>query len=303
MRVTQAFASHAILRAGLRSEKQRYKRTTVKIGTKKAWTYFLAAMRYSHVPWGCGVWPAFFTLADNAPWPDGGELDILEYVNDLGAFSSFHTNRPCSLDSEEVNKFRSMPDFNAMGYNCQTKYCADCKTLGCAPMMVPLLSGQQWARRPGVLAMERTTAFIKIFFIPDGALPADLTSDSPRPDSWDRWIISYYPFAATEKKRPGSCPEPEKVMAAQQLILNIGFCGDWASKVWGLSPSCVNSKGPAYPSQCRAVDPLSENAPDKDCCTQFIWDEKGTYGADSYLHSRAYFNISWLKVYRDPSGQ
>ncbi|CAE8695670.1 unnamed protein product [Polarella glacialis] len=296
--VAQAFDSHVVLRTGSRSRRNRYKRFSFKIATKQSWTYFLAAVRFSHLPWGCGVWPAFFTLSPTIPWPEGGELDILEYVNDFGAKSSFHTSRPCTLNPAEVNKYRQLPDANEMGLNCTTHYCSTCKSIGCAPNAVPLQNGEQLSRRPGVIAMERTESFIKIFNIPEGELPADLNSDSPRPDTWDRWIVSYFPFAASEKTRPGSCPEPEKVMGAQRLFLNIGFCGDWASKVWGISWSCAGRHGPAYPGQCRAVDPLKEYKPDEDCCTQFIWDERGQYGADSYLQSRAFWNISWMKVYR-----
>ena len=54
-------------------------------------------------------------------------------------------------------------------------------------------------------------------------------ANAPRPDTWDQWIISYYPFAASEAHAPGTCPDPANVMGTQHLILNIGLCGDWAS--------------------------------------------------------------------------
>lgn len=160
--------------------------------------------------------------------------------------------------------------------------------------------------------MERTRGAAKLFFIPEHAIPSDFASDDPKPESWDQWLISYYPFAASEAKNPGSCENPEDIMTAQRFVFNIAFCGDWASKVWGTSPSCAGKIGPKYvdtnitlPSadvatQCRAVDPQAEYSPEQDCCTRFITDEEDAWGANEYLAQRAFFNISWMKVYTPP---
>mmetsp|Transcript_56861 Transcript_56861/g.148962 ORF Transcript_56861/g.148962 Transcript_56861/m.148962 type:complete len:396 (+) Transcript_56861:55-1242(+) len=309
--VARISGSHAILRTGRRSTKA-FKRMSARIRTKKSWKHFLAAVHFKHLPWGCGVWPSFFTLGVGE-WPAAGEMDILEYVNDGKAMTSFHTSKECRLDEAKVNKYGSMPDANYKGndnsnYNCLTKYCATCKSLGCAPNTMPLLTCQQMADRPGVFAMERTASFTKIFFIPSWAIPADLDAGRPTPEAWDQWIISYYPFGDSA----ATCPQPDDIMAPQMFILQIAFCGDWASKVWGDSAPCFRS-GPTFnatatkdklqinttkqPGQCRAVDPLAEYAPEQDCCTQFIVDAEDKYQTDDYLHERAFFNISWFKVF------
>merc|ERR1712226_708007 len=100
--------------------------------------------------------------------------------------------------------------------------------------------------------MEWTKSFIKVFFIPETEIPHDLAVDDPKPDYWDKWLISYYPLKSSDEHYAGDCPRPEDVMHAQKLIINMNFCGDWAGKIWGGS-SCANHVGPKYPQQCRAV--------------------------------------------------
>merc|ERR1712194_244735 len=150
--------------------------------------------------------------------------------------SSFHVGKvnKCVLDASEVNK-PGCPKFVDAEYNFTGHY--DCVTdypehIGCAPNKLPLMSGEGLANRPSVVAAEWTKDFLKIFMIPVPELPTDLASDAPKPDSWDKWLVSYYPFAASEKNNPDSCPNPAGLLKAQQIVLSLGFCGDWPSKVW-----------------------------------------------------------------------
>jgi len=296
--VATAAADHAVLRTGARAGTPTWpKRESAKIQSKHGWKYFLMMMKYTHVPWGCGVWPALWTHAVGVPWPNGGELDVLEYANDGAQQASFHTGEEnsCKLDEQVTNACKPMPDTNGMGYDCDTAYP---DKLGCAPNSLPLLPGEVWSREGGVIAVQWTPAFLKVFHIPSDEAFEDSEGDDPQPQDWDEWLVSYYPFALSEAKSPGSCPDPANVMAPQHIMLNINMCGDWAGKIWNTSGSCVNVQGPAYPSQCRAVDPLMEYDPQGDCCTQFIYDRNDTYGTSEYLHDRAYFNISWIKVFQ-----
>jgi len=301
--VTVADEDHAILRAGPRAG--HLKRTSAKVVTNKKWTYFLMAAKFNHVPWGCGTWPAFWTRSPDVAWPNGGELDILEYTNEIASRSSLHVGvaNKCTLDQSEFRK-PGCPqfveaEFNFTGdSNCVTHYP---EAIGCAPNRLPLMNGEQMAAQPIIMAAEWTKNFLKVFRIPASQIPADLEQGQPTPDQWDQFIVAYYPFAASDRNNPGSCPNSADLMKAQQLVLQLGFCGDWGAKVW-LNSTCANNKGPALPSQCVAVDPHNpmgeQIAGPRDCCTAFITDEQNQYGADEYLQQNAYFDISWIKVFQ-----
>ncbi len=52
------------------------------IRTWEEWSYGRVEVR-ARVPWGRGFWPAIWLLPRTAPWPAGGELDIMEARGDL----------------------------------------------------------------------------------------------------------------------------------------------------------------------------------------------------------------------------
>ena len=57
----------------------------------------------AHMPEGCGTWPAFWTVTRGA-WPAGGEIDIIEGVNDQGPnLSSLHTTPYCDMPASGRN--------------------------------------------------------------------------------------------------------------------------------------------------------------------------------------------------------
>ena len=59
----EAHDTHAILRVGGRGS-HLYKRKSVKLYSKAKASTFLAALKFSHTPYGCGLWPSFWTLGE-----------------------------------------------------------------------------------------------------------------------------------------------------------------------------------------------------------------------------------------------
>ena len=53
-------------------------RDSIRILSSRAYTDSVAILDLQHMPQGCATWPAFWSLSQAGPWPDGGEIDIIE---------------------------------------------------------------------------------------------------------------------------------------------------------------------------------------------------------------------------------
>ena len=64
-------------------------RDSVRISSWNAYDEAVIVLDLQHMPEGCSTWPAFWTLSQKGPWPNGGEIDIVE--------GTLHTplNRTC----------------------------------------------------------------------------------------------------------------------------------------------------------------------------------------------------------------
>src|SRR5712672_2616260 len=62
-------------------------RSSVRIHSQKAYDDSIIVLDVEHMPAGCATWPAFWTLSSTGPWPNGGEIDIIEGMP-LVSFSS-----------------------------------------------------------------------------------------------------------------------------------------------------------------------------------------------------------------------
>jgi beta-glucanase (GH16 family) len=98
--------------------RQRY--TSARLYTKgtQAWTYGFFEIR-AKLPCGIGIWPAIWMLPEDSsvPWPDGGEIDIMEHVGHVpGEINQTIHTRAYNhiIDTERSAKFMVADACDAM---------------------------------------------------------------------------------------------------------------------------------------------------------------------------------------------
>mmetsp|Transcript_96308 Transcript_96308/g.255887 ORF Transcript_96308/g.255887 Transcript_96308/m.255887 type:complete len:471 (-) Transcript_96308:101-1513(-) len=254
-----------------------YKRYAPHIRTNQAWDpkdSMLVAMKYNTVPTGCGVWPGFWTVNSDELWPEGGELDIMEYANYDESKVSFHIGTHCHLDNRKIGQCLPHGSGGPGPSDCYTSYFKN--AFGCRPRQHQR-RGDQYDAIPGVIAAQWTSDSVTVYLFPDGQVPKDLEDDKPKPDGWTKYVVAYLPFS-----RPCEAIKP------QEIVLNVQLCGDAAGGPWAKSICAKETQMKAMMGQCYTG--LSQPA---DCCTQFVTSPQ----QEAVLKAKALFNVSYVKVF------
>jgi len=204
-------------------------RQSIRISTKKTYNGGLFILDLSHMPTGCGTWPAFWTCGPG--WPNGGEIDIIEGVNtQANNAMTLHTSNGCTM----ANTARKQ-NGKVSGPDCWISDPNQPNNAGCG---VTATTGNSYGtgfnnNKGGVYAMEWSNAGINIWFFPRNNIPADVNSDTPTPSTWPVPEAAF-PFGT-------NCPASH--FANHQIIFDNTFCGDWAGAVFGQNGcpgSCTN---------------------------------------------------------------
>ncbi|KAL0062791.1 hypothetical protein AAF712_010329 [Marasmius tenuissimus] len=192
-------------------------RNSVRLSSKKQFTTSTWVFNVRHMPQGCGTWPALWSFGDN--WPNNGEIDILEGVNDQGPNKgTLHTSPGCTMPA-------SRDQLGTPGQN-------DCNwevngNTGCGVNFPqPNSYGPGFnANGGGWFGVENRDEFIKIWFWPrnDASVPAEVRDGAANVNT-DTWGTPTAFFPST-----GSCNIAEK-FGPQNIIINLTFCGDWAGQ-------------------------------------------------------------------------
>lgn len=181
-----------------------------------------------HMPYGCSVWPAFWTHGQN--WPAGGEIDIMEGVNG-------QTHNQMALHASGEGCYASK-DTQITGEvkldNCSI---AANSGSGCTVADKNANSyGEAFAAAGGgVYVTEFTNEFIKIWFKSRADVPKELTADAK---TLDTSVLG----TPTAWYSNSACDIP-KFFAEQRLLLTITLCGTWAGGASTLQETCPPLQG------------------------------------------------------------
>ncbi|KAH9935668.1 concanavalin A-like lectin/glucanase domain-containing protein [Fomitopsis serialis] len=210
-------------------------RNSNRILSNKAYSDSVAVLDLQHMPQGCATWPAFWSLSQTGPWPDGGEIDIIEGVNlQSGNLMSLHTSPGCTMPATRTMSGSVTSTICDADYNSNQ---------GCGVSGAPLSYGADFnGAGGGWFAVERGNATgIRAWFwsredvasvplavrYPLVAAVAGVSPDA----SWGE-PYAVFPMSA-------ECGYEEH-FNAHQFVFDLTFCGDWAGSAYPTS-SCPGS--------------------------------------------------------------
>ncbi|EKM49761.1 glycoside hydrolase family 16 protein [Phanerochaete carnosa HHB-10118-sp] len=176
-----------------------------------------------HVPYGCSVWPAWWSSAPN--WPAGGEIDTLEGVNQVTmSHMALHTAPGCvqSNTSVETSTLVNTTDCSTLANNNE----------GCTVTTPGASYGPAFAAAGGgVFVTEFASKGISIWFFNRTSLPQSLQGNASTVDT------------STLGTPTGNWPSDgcniNSFFEPQQLVFDITLCGDFAGTASIFQQTCT----------------------------------------------------------------
>lgn len=191
--------------------------SSVRISSQKRYDGGLFILDTNHAPWGCGVWPAWWTVGDN--WPNNGEIDIIEGVHDNTHNQvTWHTAPGCVLTN--TKNFTG----TILSPICDANISSNA---GCGVTDWSQVSyGPQFdSLGGGIYAMKWDETGIAVWYFYRNAIPTDLLNFNPNPSGWGQ------PSAYLS---PNSC-NISTYFISHSIIFDITLCGVWAGNSYATS--------------------------------------------------------------------
>jgi len=214
-------------------------RRSVRITSKAAYNGALVIGDFWAFAHGPTVWPAFWAVGP--AWPNTGEIDIFEFVNDYTSNQyTLHTgsNAVCKANPNVGPKFKSANSTMNKSF-LGTSVTTECQSsgannAGCAFTDVPGSAGHAFnAAGGGVYAMLWNNDTIAVWRFERASIPQDIQSGNPNPDSWGTPVALW---------TNDSC-DISRSFRDLSLVLNISICGDWAGSVFVPAGTCGTAVG------------------------------------------------------------
>lgn len=239
-------------------------RQSVRIESKASYNKGLLIADIPHMPSStCGSWPAFWMLGPQ--WPEGGEIDILENVNDAETNAvTLHTGAGCAVDGLKSPRSGSgsmasrahqhrRDGAAADGFlgdmetpNCDVKAVDQPPNKGCS-IAAPEEGLASYGTRfntngGGIYATEITSEHISVWFIPYSSSSTNASTSpdtatiftTPDPKKWGKPLARF----------AGKGCDFDAKFRDMKIIFDTTFCGEWAGRVWE-SGGCAKKTGVA----------------------------------------------------------
>ncbi|KZP05379.1 glycoside hydrolase family 16 protein [Athelia psychrophila] len=210
-----------------------------------------------HLPFGCSVWPSIWTTGE--PWPQYGEIDIIEAVNLMGNNQyAIHSDPGCTKTDPTTQTGTSS------GTDCS-------QGAGCMVAETQANSyGSGFAQAGGgVFAAQFDSSGIYIWFWSRPNVPAAISQAASANSS----TLDISTFGNPSAAFPGSSCDIGTYFGAQKLVLDITLCGDWAGVPAIYNETCASAG------------------------TAGICYGNNVIGAGSPQYDDAYFELNYIKGY------
>ncbi|KAK2593220.1 hypothetical protein QQS21_009060 [Conoideocrella luteorostrata] len=193
-------------------------RFSVRLESKNTYNSGLFIFDVKHTPYACGAWPALW-LTDSYSWPQHGEIDIMEAVNQgtAGNAMTLHTTGDCSMSVKRKQMGTTEQE------NCDHSVN---KNAGCGVKEKDSSFGAALNSAGGsIMAVEWRSAGIRMWQFARNAIPGDITAKKPDPSAWGTAAADF----------PGTDCDIASHFKNNSIVVNIDLCGDLVYGTWDKS--------------------------------------------------------------------
>lgn len=202
-------------------------RRSVRISSKASYNGGLFIGDFDSFAYGPSVWPAFWIVGPS--WPQGGEIDIIEYVNNAGANQiTLHTGSEAVCRTGSNDRFAG----SVLGNECRSG--AESNN-GCGIKAFDGSAGAPFnTGGGGVVVMLWDDNELSFWMFSRDKIPQDILDGCPDPGSWGTPVANW---------NNQSC-DIQNAFRDMQLVINITICGDWAGSAYdggGFPGTCADA--------------------------------------------------------------